>query len=81
MYITHTNNNVITFLFCARTLPGDLGEPSVGDVVLGMFKEVIPGQALLLTTPHGIGRVDITDIADHYMDHPLDSLNKKRVMK
>ena len=60
---------------------GDIGSLSKGDVVPALIKEVVPDQALLLTTPHSMGRVDITDITDHYTDNPLEELKKNTFVK
>ena len=46
-----------------------------------LIKEAVPDHALLLTTPHGMGRVDITDISDHYADNPLEELKINTFIK
>ena len=60
---------------------GAIGSPSKGDIVPAQIREVVPDHALLLTTPHGMGRVDITDILDHYTDNPLEGLKKNTFVK
>ncbi len=52
-------------------------EPSEGCVVLGRVNQVIPGQALLVSTPVGNGRVDITDLSDSYVNDPLSAVAGK----
>lgn len=64
-----------------RTYVGDIGAPSEGDIVPSLIKEVIADQALLLTTPHGMGRVDITDVSDHYTDNSLEGMKKNTFIK
>lgn len=49
----------------------------MGCVLVGRVNQVLPGQALLLSTPAGNGRVDITDISDSYLDNPLDAVPGK----
>ena len=46
-----------------------------------MVKEVLADQALLVTTPLGVGRVDITDISDHYVDNPFEAVKKRKFVK
>ena len=75
MYCILTHNVLLT------THQGDVKSPSKGDVIAGQFKELVTDQALLLTTPHGLGRVDVTDISDHYADSPLEGLKKNTIVK
>ena len=60
---------------------GDVGAPSEGDVVPALVKEVVDDHALLLATPHGMGRVDITDVADSYTDNPFEAMKKNAFLK
>lgn len=60
---------------------GDVGAPSEGDIVPALIKEVVADQALLLMTPHGMGRVDMTDVSDHYTDNPLEGMKKNTLIK
>ena len=53
---------------------GDVGDPAEGDIIPALIKEVVADQALLLTTPLGRGRVDITDVSDHYTDNCLEGM-------
>ncbi len=52
-------------------------EPRDKCVVLGRVNQVIPGQALLVSTPVGNGRVDITDLSDSYVNDPLSAVAGK----
>ena len=52
---------------------GSVECPSLGEHIHAHIKQVVPNQALLVYTAHGPGRVDITDITDHYGDDPLES--------
>ena len=45
--------------------------PVVGKVVLGQVKRVFAHEGLQVALPGYTGRVDITDISDHYTDSPL----------
>ena len=60
---------------------GDIGAPAKGDIIPALIKEVVADQALLLTTPLGMGRVDITDISDHYTDDCLQGMKKNTFVK
>lgn len=60
---------------------GDIGAPAEGDIILALIKEVVADQALLLTTPFGMGRVDITDVSDHYTDNCLQGMKKNTFVK
>ena len=53
-------------------------EPCEGSIVLGRVYQVILGQALLVSTPYGNGRIDITDISDSYTDDPLSRVMAKK---
>ena len=46
--------------------------------MLGRVHQVISGQALLVSTPYGNGRIDITDMSDSYTDDPLSGMAGKK---
>ena len=52
----------------------NVGSGVVGDIVVGRIRQVIPHHALMVAIPGGIGRVDITDVSDHYQDCPLEAV-------
>ncbi len=57
--------------------PGPVGTPSVGDITIGQIKQVVESsQAVVIATHFGLGRVDVTDISDHYVDQPLKTVEK-----
>ena len=56
-------------------------DSSIGDIVLGLVKQVDPDKPILLTTPYGVGRVDITDVSDLYTDNPLEVFKRKKFVK
>ena len=51
-------------------------QPAVGDMVVGKIRQVIPHHALMVAIPGGVGRVDITDVTDHYCDNPLETVKE-----
>ena len=51
-------------------------QPAVGDMVVGKIRQVIPHYALMVAIPGGVGRVDITDVTDHYYDNPLETVKE-----
>lgn len=59
---------------CIQIDTGLLESPSEGDILPAHIKQVLANQALLVSTAHGLGRVDITDISDHYVDDPLKTV-------
>ena len=63
------------------TCVGGVGDPAEGDIIPALIKEVVANQALLLTTPLGMGRVDITDVSDHYTDDCLEGMKKNTFIK
>jgi hypothetical protein len=63
------------------TAGDDIGASSEGDIIPAQIKEVVADQALLLTTPLGMGRVDVTDVSDHYTDDCLEGMKKNSFIK
>ena len=55
--------------------------PVVGKVVVGQVKKVLPHEGLLVCLPGHTGRVDITDVSDHFTDHPLSGFRKSQFVK
>ena len=53
----------------------------VGEVVAGQVKKVLPHEGLLISLPGHTGRVDITDISDHYTDNPLSGFHKSQLIR
>ena len=45
-------------------------------MVVGKIRQVIPHYALMVAIPGGVGRVDITDVTDHYYDNPLETVKE-----
>ena len=37
---------------------------------------LLKGDGLMVSTPYGFGRVDITDVSDHYVEKPFEKLRK-----
>lgn len=57
-------------------------KPSVGDIVAGQVRKVMPNECLLVSFGAGLlGRVDITDISDDYSDHPLSKSQTHSIVK
>ena len=56
-------------------------EPVVGGMVLGCVRRVLAHEGLLVTLPGYTGRVDITDISDHYTSNPLSRFRKSQLIR
>ena len=63
------------------SLTGAPPTPDVGEVVIGHFKETLAAHAFLVTTPLGIGRMDITDVSDHYQPDPIHAARTSKFFK
>lgn len=57
------------------------GDPVVGEVVLGYVRRVLVHEGFLVTLPGYTGRVDITDISDHYTKNPLSGFHKSQLIR
>lgn len=55
---------------------GPVDALSEGDVTMVSVTTVVAGKCIFVTTPHGRGQLDITDISDHYTENPLQTLTK-----
>lgn len=55
---------------------GAIASPGEGDVVLARIHNFVLGRSVMMTTPTGVGRVDITDISDTYQDDPFQKLRQ-----
>ena len=53
----------------------------VGEVMLGYVRRVLAHEGLLVTLPGYTGRVDITDISDHYASNPLKRFRKSQLVR
>ena len=60
---------------------GPVSEPCEGDIVTGRVKQVLPGHALLVSTPHGTGRIDITNISDTFVEDPLKQMKTSSFLR
>lgn len=60
------------------SLMGPVAEPKVGDVVVGHPLSLLSKEGgLLVSLPFSsVGRVDITNVTDHYVDNPLQAVKK-----
>ena len=63
-------------LFCCFS--GPLNASQEGDILVARTHKVLPGLGLMVTTPIGVGRVDITDISDCYQKNPFQTLKEGR---
>ena len=50
--------------------------PRLGEMVLAQAHEYILGRGVMMTTHHGPGRLDITDVSDHYQDDPFEPIEQ-----
>lgn len=64
-------------MYLSTVSPGVVETPSVGNIVTCQLKQVVESsQAIVVATHFGLGRVDITDISDHYVKEPLKAVGK-----
>lgn len=66
-------------MFLSPSFPlGTLCDVSVGDLTECVCSSgrLLKGEGLMLATPHGFGRLDITDVSDHYLKNPFSKLQK-----
>ncbi len=68
--------NIVVLSFIVMSSSGLIQETCIGDILTGQIKQVVESnQAIVLATRMGLGRVDITDISDHYVDNPLKTFS------
>ena len=62
---------------------GSVAEPKVGDVVVGHPLSVLSKEGgMLVSLPFStVGRVDITNVTDRYIDNPLQAAKKLDFVK
>ena len=61
-----------TFSIIILSRSGSVVDPAVGDIITGQVRQVVAAsQSVVMGIHSGLGRVDITDISDHYLEEPL----------
>ncbi len=57
-------------------VPGPLTSPRLGETLLAQAHEYSPGLWVMMTTPRGRGRLDVTDISDYYQEDPFETIEE-----